>query len=63
VGVQVNWRSTKFLTTLLIIGLSFIGMMYGKIGGSEWGTITVFALGLYAHHDVKQKEVINARPS
>lgn len=53
----MNWRSTKFLLTIAIIGLTFTGVMLGKIGGSEWGTISIFALGLYAHHDVKQKQV------
>ena len=53
----MNYKSTKFLSTLLILAMSFMGLMYGKIGGSEWGTISVFALGIYAHHDVKQKEL------
>ncbi len=51
----MNLKSTKFLGTLLIVGLSFVGLMFDKIGGSEWGTITIFVLGIYAHHDVKQK--------
>lgn len=53
----MNYKSTKFLSTILILGLSFVGVMCDKIGGSEWGTIAVFALGIYAHADVKQKEI------
>lgn len=53
----MNWKSTKFLGTLLIVGLSFVGLMTDKLGGSEWGTITVFALGIYSAADVKQKEI------
>lgn len=55
----MNWQSTKLLVTIMVIVLSFIGLIAGKIGGSEWGTITVFALGIYATADVKQKEINN----
>ncbi len=51
----MNFQSTKFIQTSVVIVLSFIALVNGWIDDSAYVTVTLGALANYAYHDVKQK--------
>ncbi len=51
----MNYQSTKFLQTSVVIILSFIALVNGWIDSNAYVTVTLGALANYAYHDVKQK--------
>lgn len=51
----MNYQSTKFIQTSVVLLMS-VGLLVGAyIDGTQWVTITGVALANYAYHDVKQK--------
>ena len=55
--IEMNWKSTKFLQTSFVLIATVSLVAFGAIDGTAYVTITAVALGNYAYHDVKQKEV------
>jgi len=51
----VNYQSTKFLQTSVVLVAAFALAWAGIIDGAAYVTVTLGALANYAHHDVKQK--------
>jgi hypothetical protein len=55
----MNYQSTKFLQTSLVLVLAFVGLSNGWLDGAIYCTLTLGSLANYAHHDVKQKGIQN----
>lgn len=53
----MNYQSTKFLQTTLVIVLGTGLLLHGDIEGTGYITLMLGALANYAYHDVKQKGV------
>lgn len=53
----MNYQSTKFLQTSFVLICAIVAVAFKWIDGLAYGTVTLGALGNYAYHDVKQKEV------
>ena len=51
----MNYRSTKFIQTSFVLGVSAFALFYGYLDALAYGTVTGVALANYAHHDVVQK--------
>lgn len=51
----MNYHSTKFLQTTLVIIFTMVAVANGWIDALAYGTVTLGALANYAYHDVKQK--------
>jgi hypothetical protein len=54
-GYEMNYHSTKFLQTTLVIIFTMVAVANGWIDALAYGTVTLGALANYAYHDVKQK--------
>lgn len=54
----MNYQSTKFIQTSAVIILGTVLASKGIIEGTAYVTLMLGALGNYAYHDVKQKQVL-----
>ena len=53
--MAINYQSTKFIQTTLVILAAIVLVIQGIIEGTAYVTLTLGALANYAYHDVKQK--------
>jgi hypothetical protein len=53
----MNYQSTKFVQTTLVIVFSMIAVANTWIDALAWSTVTLGALANYAYHDVAQKKI------
>jgi hypothetical protein len=53
----MNWSSTKFIQTSFVLIAAVALKWADSIDNYTFGLVIGFALGNYAHHDVKQKGV------
>ena len=51
-----KYRSRKLALTVSVLIMASIFLYFGKIAGSEWVTISIFALGLYGAANVMDKK-------
>lgn len=54
---SINYQSTKFIQTTFVLIASVFLAVEGVIESTAFVTVTLGALGNYAYHDVKQKEI------
>lgn len=52
-----NFKSTKFLLTVLVLVLSYGLVFVGKLDAKSWFDVAVIATGIYASANVIQKFV------
>ena len=50
-----KWMSRKLAQSYIILLLSFVALMYGKIGGTEWVTVATLVAGIYTYGNLKDK--------
>ena len=53
----MNWKSTKFIQTSFVLIAAVWLKGLSIIDDYTFGLVIGFALGNYAHHDVKQKGI------
>lgn len=53
----MNYQSTKFIQTSVVLLFAMVAVANNWIDALAYGTVTLGALGNYAYHDVKQKEI------
>lgn len=54
--------STKFIGTILAQVFAFTGLVGSWLAGSEYVTVTIATLAIYASADVTQKVKLNGQP-
>ena len=53
--MTTKWLSRKLILVYVIVVLSFIALMAGKIGGTEWVTVATLAAGVYTYGNLKDQ--------
>lgn len=54
--VTEKYLSRKLIQSYVILLLSFIALILGKIGGTEWVTVATLVAGIYTYGNLKDQE-------
>lgn len=60
---MTDYKSRKFILTLLVILLTAAGTWYGKLTGAVYENIVVYGLGIYVAGNVSQKFLVDNFPA